>query len=845
MSTHARCIGVVLVSVSHDRFQDGATRPTGGPVRLGSKEAKASNIPDVLAGRYEIGAAIGEGGAGRVFRAWDRVLGEEVAIKILRPDLAANARWIRRLAREVKVARAIRHPNVCRVFDFGWADGLCFITMELAANGTLRDVVERLRASAGPGAADPEPLWAERLAAARALCAGLAAIHAVGISHRDVTPQNVLVMSDGRVVLSDFGLAVAKHESTTFHGGTPSYMAPEVLAGERADQRSDVWQLGMVLHEVLFGCRPTWAHEGDRVLLKSPVERVATAVAEATASLCAACLAHDPRARPENAVTVAGLLAAAQHARPRSRAARAWARAKRLARYPAARIVVATAIVALVAGESARVALRPRLCRGDRERVAGVWDAPQKEAARRAFIATGRPHATTVFTAVSQKLDEYLIRWQASYRQACEATYVHGEQSSEILDLRLSCLNTDLENARALARAFPRADSNVVDSALMATTALPDFARCSNLRELRLGVPAPTDPHVRQAVDEVRQRIANVNSLAHIRKEFEALTASEGLVESARSTGYCPVLAEAQAARGVIEVIFILPESTATLESAVWTAESCGDDRVVALASIFLTFPRSSYLDLPAADHWASLARAALRRLGGDPMLESWLLNDWGGLLFMRGDCSAAEEPTRQSIALKKSVLGPDHPDVAGGIGNLALLMSASGHIAEADELNEHALAIFRKWTGEESVDAAMYLGNHGDNLLALGHPKEARQAYQKVMDIFDRHHVTGSQLAFPLAGLARISLESGDLPKAMDLLQRAAPLSAHMSEQYVNASITFTLARVLYASHKRDQARALAEKALAIYSRFQCFDAQKREIREWLAGPKRRAAQQ
>src|SRR5204863_1060679 len=135
---------------------------------------------DLLAGRYQIEARIGEGGSGQVFRAWDRVLGEPIALKILRADCAQEKSWIKRLAREVKVARAIRHPNVCRVFDLGSSDGHWFMSMELAAGGSLR---EALRAGgAGPLAA--------RIADVRAICAGLAAIHAVGITHRDVTPHN-------------------------------------------------------------------------------------------------------------------------------------------------------------------------------------------------------------------------------------------------------------------------------------------------------------------------------------------------------------------------------------------------------------------------------------------------------------------------------------------------------------------------------------------------------------------------------------------------------------------------------------------------------------------------------
>lgn len=270
---------------------------------------------EVLGSRFQIETVIGEGGSGQVFRAWDRVLGEPVALKILRPDRALEKAWIKRLAREVKVARAIRHPNVCRVFDLGNVGDRWFVSMELASGGTLRDTLRSER---------ERPL-AERLADARAVCAGLAAMHTVGIVHRDVTPQNLLRMTDGRLVLSDFGLAV-EGGVTTVHGGTPSYMAPETAMGQRPDQRSDVWQLGAVLHEIFFGQRPAW-DDGPRGLrLKEPASPGASLLLKELTRLCRACLATNPSDRPRNATEVSARLAALETAPPRRALFRFWGR---------------------------------------------------------------------------------------------------------------------------------------------------------------------------------------------------------------------------------------------------------------------------------------------------------------------------------------------------------------------------------------------------------------------------------------------------------------------------------------------------------------------------------------
>jgi serine/threonine protein kinase len=271
----------------------------GSPVQ--HLQATGLRAGAVLESRYQIEAAIGQGGSGQVFRAWDRVLGEPIALKILLPDRAREKTWIKRLAREVKVARAIRHPNICRVFDLANADGHWFVSMELASGGTLRDTLHSGRSRA----------LAERLADARAICAGLAAIHVVGITHRDVTPQNVLRMADGRLVISDFGLAV-ESDDTTVQGGTPRYMAPEAVMGQRLDQRSDVWQLGSILHEVFFDRRPAWRSDGGRIVLVEPAGPGASAIYKKLGRLCRDCLAQNPGDRPSDAMEVSVRLAAAE-----------------------------------------------------------------------------------------------------------------------------------------------------------------------------------------------------------------------------------------------------------------------------------------------------------------------------------------------------------------------------------------------------------------------------------------------------------------------------------------------------------------------------------------------------
>jgi hypothetical protein len=255
----------------------------------------------LLAGRYRIGPLLGAGGMSFVFSAIDEAVDEPVALKLLRPDLSSNPRWVERMAREVRLARAIAHPNVCRVMSFGRVDDCCFLTMELATGGSLH---RELRSGA-----PPRP-WADRLADAKAIVLGLVAVHDAGIVHRDLTPQNILRFSGGRLAITDFGLAVDRPGKTTMAAGTPNYMAPEVLDGAKVSYTSDVWQLGVILHELLYGRRPKWGEAaGGRALVAAP-EAKAGGAAGSLFELCAACLHADPDQRPANANAVASRLLA-------------------------------------------------------------------------------------------------------------------------------------------------------------------------------------------------------------------------------------------------------------------------------------------------------------------------------------------------------------------------------------------------------------------------------------------------------------------------------------------------------------------------------------------------------
>ena len=282
-------------------------------------------------------------------------------------------------------------------------------------------------------------------------------MHAVALTHRDVTPRNVLRMADGRLVLTDFGLAIEHDAHTTVHGGTPAYMPPEAARGERSDQRSDVFQLGMIIHEILTGVRPAWTPDGPRLVVAEPAPG-ASPVEEELARLVSDCVNVDPARRPVSAVAVAGRLAAAEVARPAPLPLRLLSRARRFGRRHTRLLVVGGGggdAGGGGAGGSDRCHGR-RCARAPSNswRGSGIRRGPRRCGGRSWPAARAmRPNRSA---RVRAALDEYGAAWTHMYTDACEATHLRGEQSDEVLDLRMGCLKDGAGRAAGADRFCSR-----------------------------------------------------------------------------------------------------------------------------------------------------------------------------------------------------------------------------------------------------------------------------------------------------------------------------------------------------------------------------------------------------
>lgn len=276
--------------------------------RCGRSLAKTLVRGTLVASRYEILGAMGRGGMGVVYKAHDRVLDEAVALKVLRPEIASDPEMTRRFQSEIKLARKVTHRNVCRIHEYGQDGGLAYISMELVAGTDLKEVVRVQGGLMAEGAFD----------VALEIAAGLQAIHDVGIIHRDLKTQNILIDSRGLVRLLDFGIAKEGGTQLTATGmivGTPEYMSPEQARGERIDLRSDVYALGIVVFELFTGRVPFKGDSAVALLYRQvhePPPLDDPSLPPAAVPVLRRALAKDPSERYASVRELAGALRGAQ-----------------------------------------------------------------------------------------------------------------------------------------------------------------------------------------------------------------------------------------------------------------------------------------------------------------------------------------------------------------------------------------------------------------------------------------------------------------------------------------------------------------------------------------------------
>jgi len=810
-------------------------------------------------GRYLILGLVGRGGMGEVYAAFDPRLDRKIALKLLRETTGrgASAQTAQeRLLREAQSIARLSHPNVVVVHDAGATDdgkrgNRVYLAMEFIEGQPLADWL----------AAEPRS-WRAICEAFAAAGEGLLAAHEAGLVHRDFKPQNVMVGNDGVIRVTDFGLAsdaseAAKGDPTpvdlarsetrptaetlalTGTGvllGTPLYMAPEQFLARPTDARTDQFSFCVALYEALYGQRPFPADSLQTLVgavvagrLRPPPQK--TRVPAFLRKILLRGLEPDPAARYSSMRE----LIAALRADP--------ARRRRTAAIGAA--VAMAAVVAVVGAE--RLATRgQRMCQGAADKLAGIWELDPHGARRTAvhdsFLQTGSALAEETWVRASSLLDDYARGWTAAYTDTCEATHVRGDQSAEVLDLRMSCLDGARGGFRALTNVLSNADGRTVIEAVNATHALLPIERCADVPTLRAAVPPPTDAAARARVAEMETRLAEVKALTDTGKWTEALRRVGPLVDAARSAGYKPLLAETLEAQSWLETeLGELGLATKALEEAVWVALAGHRDDIAAESAAQLMHT-SRELSRPAdeRERWEALAAALLRRLGpGHDRIAAWFHQNRGIVTFMRGDFLSTAQEFNLALSLKQRALPPNHPDTAITLNSIAYFHAEMGEGEQALIAAQAAVDIYDTAYGSQSPLLWSVLDNRGIALRVLHRYVEAesdlRIALAALETLVGTDHVW---TADPLTELGKTLVEEGKYREAALLLERALHIREHGDPSSPDLADTrFALARAHWARNQdRSGTRTLALAARDAYRPLPGFKRRADEVDAWLA---------
>jgi len=422
------------------------------------------------------------------------------------------------------------------------------------------------------------------------------------------------------------------------------------------------------------------------------------------------------------------------------------------------------------------------------------------------------------------------------YVQACDATNVQGEQSGEVLDLRMACLAENLDQVRALTEVLISGETGSTAHATTAAQDLPRVERCRDAAALRSGIPAPRDEHTASAVRELTKVINDINALEELGNVRAAHVKALAIRRQVESVGYKPLLAKLLYATGALETMIDPVRAEGVLEDAVFEAQACRDDLTVAMAAADLILVVGERLGRTQdADKWARLAIATLDRMPQDqPRIRSWVLHDQASVLW-RGYPQRARALLEQSLSLKRSVLGKDHPDVARTLTVLGVVMTDLGHPEDGLRLADQAVQIL--WKPEpESALLATVLNNRGETLTLLGRYPEATRDFRAALRIWHLHlEPTSPVFAHPLHGLGEVKRSEGDLAAAIPLFEEALRIREQREPNgVVVADTQFALARCLWESGRgRARARLLASRAHDLYENR--APIKQRVVAEWI----------
>ncbi len=792
--------------------------------------------PGDRVGRYTIQERLGSGAMGVVCAAIDERLGRRVALKFLAGDTgSARHQQVRndRLLREAQALARLSHPNIVTVFDVGSLAGRVFMAMELIDGLTVRDWL-RLRPR------EPEEVLGIFILAGR----GLAAAHRQGLIHRDVKPENIMVDLEGRVAVTDFGVvgtstppevdapffierdAEAERERDdhaldpprsvlTRPGavpGTPAYMAPEHRLGLSVTPQSDQYSFCASLFEALIGVIPAGESDAHQLYLESDGGDLGSGSRHPLPKTIAAVVAHGLAANPDLRFPDMDALVEALTTE--------LARFQRRQQRWRMRLTLATGAVAFAGLASWGLFNLPSPCKSGEQAVEAMWSGPQRLQIESKVQSSATPHAQDTWSLLKNKLAAYANRWQHEYEQACEATMVRHEQSTELMDRRMACLRTQLVHVRASLELLSRGQSETLALRMHETDdALDQLEDCTDEQRLLDGQPPPSNNIVAE-VEELESSLAQIRALNTAGEYEHALGQARYTLRRARHLGYAPVITAATYAAGTLHSkLEDYPSSVPLLEESFALAYAIGADRIAVDAKIALlvvTGLLQSEFERGMAH--ASTARAGLVRLGGDPRRRAQLESGIAAINAARGELDAAEDGYRRVLALQEQYAGPEHLEVAYTLGNLGVLLQERGYNDEALQLLRRQLSILDKIVGKNHPTFGRANADLGTALAAVGQHMAARNHFQRALRIYARSSSSlPSYEGNVWAKLGTLALSQNEPEQAESMLTRALErlLQTASGPDPTLAAIKIDLAQALLQTTKFDRALEKIDSAI------------------------------
>jgi eukaryotic-like serine/threonine-protein kinase len=849
----------------------GASDEGEATIAIGGGEGSADVVLEEgsLVGRYVVIERVGAGAMGLVVRAYDPKLKREVALKLIRRGRGGSEARAR-LLREAQALARLAHPNVVAVYDAEDTRHGVAIAMEYAPGGTLRDWL----------AARPRS-WREVLPVVLSAAAGIAAAHRAGLVHRDIKPDNILVAGDGRVRVTDFGLARGEpavtsrdpfgmtldgDEALTLEGsimGTPGYMAPEQHARAPTDARSDQYALCIVLWEAIHGTRPFSGRDLDE--------------------LGAAKRAGPPRAAPTRAIPgwlhatlVKGLSADPEQRWPSIEALQealtsGASRQRRNRSVLALAGVLTFASTAVLWSQLDHRAHLAACADAARSIHVDVWDDGARDALRRGLLSTRASHAVTTHDKVVTMIDAYASKWQSLRGETCVAE-VEGRLETEIAHRSAQCFEEHGDGLRALIDVLAESsesDGDVVRRAVIAVARLPRIEECADHVTLAARPLPPPDPTLRVRGTALRKQMQRARGLDAAGRHEEAFSLAAEVVTEAGSAGLVTLELEAEhLAGGHAQRADRLEEGARRLRRALVEAGRIGLDEVAADAALGLVWTVGrklarreeglAYADLAAVlverlgDHDGGLRRATLasnvasirlahgeydeaerlyaraleldeRILGRDHIQLASSYNNLAGVAFARGAYDEAERLLRRSAEIREAALGPDHPDVALALINLGSVNYRRGAYDEAEAMFVRTLEVREAISGPNDAGVADALVNLGAVHLVRHKYEDALRAFERALEIHEA--VQGPdhpQVAMVLGNLATTHRTMGALHEAEKAHRRALAIDEQVfgAEHHTVATQVGNLGDLLRERGEYEEAEVMLRRSLEIYER-------------------------